>query len=146
MTSFSENQIVYPEGQQNVEVPPDTLMQNGFIPKGPGRRGQPLVANWLNWIIRELFRRTSMDRLTNGSGASVIRADDTDCMLTIYAILKSDTTNFLHAVGYKTGTGIPSFKILSNSTLTLGTVTATDIQINGGSASDIALRVTVTKA
>lgn len=146
MTSFAENQIAYPEGQLNVEIPPDTLMQNGFIPKGPGRRGQPLVANWLNWILRELFRKSNMDRLTTGAGAGVVHVDDTDCILTVYAILKSDTTKFLHAVGYKAGTAAPTFKILSNSTLTLGTTTATDIPIVGGTASDIALRVTVTKA
>lgn len=146
MTGFAENAIVYPDGQNNVEVPPDTLMQNGFVPKGPSRPGQPLPANWLNWFLRELFRRSNNDRLTNGAGSGAILASDTDCIITIYALVKADTTKFLHAVGYKTGTGAPSFKVLSNSTLTLGTVTATDIPISGAVSSDVALRVTITKA
>lgn len=146
MRTFAETEVVYPDTQKNVEVPPDTLFLNGFIPKGIGRRGQPLVANWLNWIFRELFRAAGQDRIGDGDGVGMLTSADTDCMITLYAIQKSDTTKYIHAIAYKPGSATPSFNVLSNSNLTLGTVTPTDIPILGATETDIIQYIHVQKA
>lgn len=146
MTTFAENEVVYSDTQRNVEVPPDTLMQNGFIPKGLDRRGQPLAANWLNWLLRSLFRMGNRDRVSDGNGVGILTSTDTDCFITLYAIQKSDTTKYIHAIAYKSGSGVPSFNVLSNSNLTLGTVTATNIPINGADDEDVIQYIHVQKA
>lgn len=137
MRTFAETEVVYPDTQKNVEVPPDTLFLNGFIPKGIGRRGQPLVANWLNWMFRELFRAANQDRISDGDGVGILTASDTDCFITLYAIQKSDTTKYIHAIAYKPGSSAPNFNVLSNSNLTFGTVTATNIPIIGAAETDV---------
>ena len=144
MTTFAETQVVYPDSQENVEVPPDTLINNGFIPKQIGVRGQPLPANWLNWLFREVFRKVNRDRISDGNGVGVIKSTDIDCFVTVHAMVKGDNTKWLSAIGYKTGTGVPVMKVTSSGVLTLGTLTATDIPISGATASTIALRVTIT--
>lgn len=144
MTTFAETTIVYPDGQENVEVPPPTLMLNGFIPKQVGVRGQPLPANWLNWFFRELFRKINRDRVTDGNGVNSIGTNE--CFVTLSAVVKADTTKFIHAIGYKTGTGVPVMQVLSSATLTLGALTATDTPISGATASTIAVRVVTSEA
>lgn len=146
MTTFAETVITYPDTQSNVEAPPESLLMNGFIPKGIGRRGQPLPANWLNWIFRELFRSVNRDRISNGAGIGVLSAMDTDAIITLYAVQKSDPTKYIHAVGYKSGGGVPVFKVIGSATLTLGTVTATNIPIAGATSSDIIQQLHVQKA
>lgn len=146
MISFSENVILYDDQQNNVETPPESLMQNGFIPAGPNRRGQPLVANWLNWLFREAFRKINRNRVSDGTGAGLLSSQDSDTIIVLYAIQKTDTTKFLHAIAYKSGNTAPNWKTLSNSGLTLGTTTATDVPIAGAAAGDIIQYITVMKA
>lgn len=146
MTSFAENEIVYPDTQKNVEVPPATLFQNGFIPKQLGARGQPLPANWLNWIFRELFRSANRSRISDGAGVATLNSGDTNSFITLYALQKSDTTKFIHAIAYKAGNAVPSFNVLSNANLTLGTITATDTPILGADSGDIIQYIHVQKA
>jgi len=144
MTTFAETPIVYPDGQENVETPPPTLMLNGFIPKQVGVRGQPLPANWLNWFFRELFRKINRDRVTDGNGVNSIGTNE--CFVTLAAVVKTDPTKFIHAIGYKTGSGVPVMQVLSSATLTLGTLTATNTPVNGSAAANIAVRVVTSEA
>jgi hypothetical protein len=145
MTTFAETVVSFSDGQSNVYALPENVMAQGFTPKQPGVRGQPLPANWLNWLFREIFRRIGKG-WKDGNGSNLIRADQTDSLIIVYAIAKTDPTQFLHAMGFKSGTSAPVFKVLNNSGLTLGTVTATSIQINGAAAGTLAVRAVVTGA
>lgn len=146
MTTFAETQKAFPDGQLNVYAPPETLLAEGFRPKQSGVRGQPLPANWLNWLFREVFRKVNRDRLSDGGGVGVIKASDINCFVTVHAMVKTDNTKWISAIGYKTGTGVPVMHVIGSGTLALGTLTATDIPITGAAANTIALRVTVTDA
>lgn len=145
MTGFSETVVVYPDTQTNVETPPSTLYQNGWIPKQIGVRGQPLPANWLNFILRQIYRLINRDKTLDGNGVGAIEVYEQDCAVTVHAIVKNDPTKFIHAFGYKPGVNAPIFKTLSSGTLALGTVTATDIPITGATAADVVVRVTVSQ-
>lgn len=146
MTSFAETVVNYPDGQANTYAPPANILNSGFVPKQLGQRGQPLPANWLNWLFREAFRKVNRDRLSDGAGAGVVKSTEIDCFVTVHAMVKGDNTKWLSAIGYKTGAAAPVLKVTSSGTLALGTLTATDIPITGATASTIALRVTVTDA
>lgn len=143
MTTFAETPITYPDTQDNVETPPATLLNNGFIPKQVGVRGQPLPANWLNWLFREVFRKINRDRVADGLGVNTIGVND--CFITLKAVVKTDPTKYISAIGYKTGSGVPVMQVLNSSTLTLGTLTATNTPISGASSSTIAVRVTTSE-
>lgn len=145
MTGFSETVVVYPDTQTNVETPPQTLLDNGWIPKQNGVRGQPIPANWLNYLFRQIYRLINRDKTSDGNGVGVIETYEQDCAVTVYAMVKTDSTKFLHAFGYKTAAGAPVLKVLSSATLTLGTVTATDIPITGAAANTVAVRVQVSQ-
>jgi len=142
MQTFAETQVLYPDGQYNIAELPESLILNGFVPKQIGVRGQPLPAQYLNWLFREVFRQVNFDRVTDGAGTGVIDAD-AEGVVTLYAVVKTDLTKFIHAVGYKVSGAAPVFKVISNATLTLGTLTLNSIAISGATASDIALRVSV---
>jgi len=143
MTSFAETVVTYPDGQINVETLPVTLLANGFIPKQKGTNGQPLVANWLNWLFREVFRKINRDRVTDGLGVNSISTDE--CMVTLYAVVKTDPAKYIHAVGYKTASGVPVMQVLSSATLSLGILTATNTPVSGAASDTIAVRVTTSE-
>lgn len=144
MTTFAETLITYSDGQNNTEPPPESIMMNGWEPKQQGKRGMPLAANWLNWLFRDVFRKINRDFLTDGNGINAIKMND--CFITVSAIVKGDPTKYLHAIGYKVGSGVPVFKVLSNATLALGSVTANNIPITGATASTIAVQITAREA
>lgn len=146
MTTFAENEIVYPDAQKNVEPPPESLLLNGFIPKQAGTRGQPLAANWLNWLFRELFRSANRDRVSDGNGLNTLSSADENSFITFYALQKSDPTKFIHAIGYKAGNTAPTFNVLSNSNLVFGTITATNTPVTGADDEDIIQYLHVQKA
>lgn len=142
MRTFAETEVLYPDGQYNTATLPDSLLDNGFIPRQIGQRGQPLPAQYLNWLFREAFRQINVDRVANGAGVGVMD-DDAEGVVTLYAVLKSDPTQFVHAVGYKVAGSAPVFNVLDSLTLGLGVATATDVAITGAAAVDVALRVSV---
>ena len=142
MTNFAETSVEYPDGQFNIAVPPESLINNGFVPKQLGVRGQPLPAQWLNWLFREAFRQINVDRVKDGNGTAIMDASAAG-VVTLYAIVKADTTKFIHAVGYKTANNAPVFKVIDSATLTLGALTSTSIAISGAAVGDVALRVSV---
>lgn len=142
MQTFAETEVLYPDGQYNVAELPESLVLNGFIPKQVGVRGQPLPAQYLNWLFREAFRQINLDRIDDGTGAGVIDAA-AEGVVTLYAVVKTDVTKFIHAVGYKVANAAPSFKVIDSATLTLGAITPSSIAINGAASADVALRVSV---
>lgn len=146
MTTFAETPKQYSDGQLNVYSLPENIMSEGFMPKQTGVRGQPLPANWLNWLFRELFRKANRDRLSNGAGIGVLGVSDIDCFVTVHAVVKADPTKYISAYGYKTGTGVVLLHTEAAATLGLGTITSTNIPITGAASTDVALRVTVTDA
>lgn len=142
MQTFAETQVLYPDGQYNIAELPESLILNGFIPKQMGVRGQPLPAQYLNWLFREVFRQINLDRIDDGAGAGVIDAA-AEGVVTLYAVVKTDVTKFIHAVGYKVANAAPTFKVISSATLTLGAITSSSIAISGAAPADVALRVSV---
>lgn len=144
MTSFAEVEITYPDGQDNVYEPPESVLANGFIPKQRGVRGMPLPANWLNWLFREIFRKINLESLTDGNGVGVVPQQN--CFITISVMSKTDSTKFLDAIGYKTGAGVPVISVLNSSILALGTITATNIPIIGAPANTLIMRIVITES
>lgn len=139
MIQFSETYVSYPDGQQNVGQPPDAVLSNGFIPETAGARGQPLPAQWLNWLFQKAFRLVNRDIVSNSAGISLFTVPDS--VIRLEAFDKSDPNKFLVAIGYKGGAGdVHSLKVISSATLTLGTATASGNQpILGGSANVVLL-------
>lgn len=139
---FAEIPVTYPDGQINVVKPPQSLLNNGFIPKQDGVRGQPLPAQYLNWLFREAFRNAGNDAVGDGSGVDIM-VGTAEGLVTLYAIDSVTPANYIHAVGYKSASNAPVFNVIDSNVLTIGAMTATSIAISGGAANDIVLRVSV---
>ena len=133
MTTFAETQLNYPDGQQNVGPLPDATMSNGFIPEQSETRGQPLPAQWLNWLFRQVFRYINRDKVSDASGVGLFPYANS--AIRIEAVDMADVNKYLVAIGYKGAAGVVhSLKVVSSATLTLGTPTVGGNQpISGGS-------------
>ena len=133
MQTFSESFVTYPDAQQNVNAPPDSVLLSGFIPETSGARGQPLAAQWLNYLFRTLFRYVNRDKVTDSGGAGLFHYAQS--MIRIEAIDMDDKNKYLVAIGYKgDASTLHSLKVISSATLTLGTPTVNgDQPILGGS-------------
>lgn len=59
MTTFAEKHIVFPDGQINVVPLPEAIMRNGFTPETRDAPGMPLPAQYLNWLMRDLYRHAN---------------------------------------------------------------------------------------
>ena len=131
MTTFAETQLNYPDGQQNVGPLPDATMSNGFIPEQAETRGQPLPAQWLNWLFRQVFRYINRDKVSDASGVGLFPYINS--AIRIEAVDMADVNKYLVAIGYKGATGVHVLKVISSATLTLGTPTTNgDQPILGG--------------
>lgn len=131
MTTFAETQLNYPDGQQNVGPLPDATMSNGFIPEQSETRGQPLPAQWLNWLFRQAFRYINRDKVSDATGADLFPY--VNSAIRIEAVDMADVNKYLVAIGYKGATGVHVLKVISSDTLTLGTPTTNgDQPILGG--------------
>ena len=131
MTTFAETQLNYPDGQQNVGPLPDATMSNGFIPEQAETRGQPLPAQWLNWLFRQVFRYINRDKVSDASGVGLFPYINS--AIRIEAVDMADVNKYLVAIGYKGATGVHVLKVISSATLTLGTPTINgDQPILGG--------------
>ena len=131
MTTFSETFTTYPDGQQNLNQPPDAIMAVGFVPETAGARGQALPAQWLNWIINRLFRYINRDVVTTSAGVGLFVTEN--AMIRLEAFDIADPNKYLVAIGYKAAGVAPSLKVISSATLTLGIGTINGTQpIVGG--------------
>ena len=131
MTTFAETQLNYPDGQQNVGPLPDATMSNGFIPEQAETRGQPLPAQWLNWLFRQVFRYINRDKVSDASGVGLFPYANS--AIRIESVDMADVNKYLVAIGYKGATGVHVLKVISSATLTLGTPTTNgDQPILGG--------------
>lgn len=131
MQTFAENVVNYSDGQVNVQPPPDSAIASGFTPETATTRGEPLAAQWLNWIFRTLFRYVNRDKVTDANGVGLFPYPNSSIRLE--AIDKADPTKFIVAIGYKPSSGVHVFKVVSNASLTLGTATVNgDQPVLGG--------------
>ena len=121
MTTFSDTFTTYSDGQQNLNQPPDAIMANGFVPATATSRGQPLPAQWLNWLLNKLFKLANRDVVTDNLGVGLFVTEN--AMIRLEAFDIEDPNKYLVAIGYKEAGVIPSFKVISSATLTLGTGT-----------------------
>jgi len=140
MTSFAESYVGYPDGQQNVGQPPDAVLSNGFIPETADARGQPLPAQWLNWLFQKIFRLFNRDVVATAAGVGLFTTPDS--VIRLEAFDRADPNKYLVAIGYKgAADAIHTLKVINSATLTLGTATVGGNQpVNGG--ADVVIMAT----
>lgn len=132
MPQFAENVVNYSDGQINVQAPPEATQLNGFIPETAGARGQPLPAQWLNYLFRTIFRYIDRDKVTDATGVGLFPYPNSS--IRIEAVDMADANKFLTAIGYKGAAGTTHvLKVTASASLTLGTPTVNGNQpILGG--------------
>ena len=132
MTTFADTFTTYSDGQQNINQPPDAVLANGFVPATATSRGQPLPAQWLNWLFNKVFKAINRDVVTDANGVGLFKTEN--AMIRLEAFDITDPNKYLVAIGYKAAGVAPSLKVVSSATLTLGTGTINGTQpIVGGS-------------
>lgn len=131
MPTFSETVVNFTDGQTNVVQLPDATISNGFRPETSDSRGQPLPAQWLNWLFRTIFRYINRDKVSDATGAALFPYINS--AIRLEAIDMADPNKYLVAIGYKGATGVHVLKVTASATLTLGTATLNgDQPIVGG--------------
>lgn len=132
MIQFAEDYVSYPDGQQNVGQPPDAVLTRGFIPETAGARGQPLPAQWLNWLFQKVFRFINRDRVSDAAGAGLFTVPNS--VLRLEAFDRDDPNKYIVAIGYKGDADVVhTLKVINSATLTLGTATVGGNQpVTGG--------------
>lgn len=135
MIQFAEDYVGYPDGQQNVGQPPDAVLSAGFIPETAGARGQPLPAQWLNWLFQKVFRYINRDRVSDANGVGLFTVPNS--VIRLEAFDRDDPNKYLVAIGYKgDATVVHTLKVIDSATLTLGAATVGGNQpVSGGSAN-----------
>lgn len=132
MIDFAETYTSYPDGQQNVGQPPDTVLERGFVPQTAAARGMPLPAQWLNWLFQKVFRLIGRDNVSNAAGVGLFKTAES--FIRLEAFDRADPAKFLVAIGYKAGLADTHIlHVVSSAGLSLGTATAAgDQPILGG--------------
>lgn len=140
MINFAETYVGYPDGQQNVGQPPDAVLANGFIPETAGARGQPLPAQWLNWLFQKAFRLINRDKVSNAAGVALFTVPDS--VIRLEAFDRADPNKYLVAIGYKgAADAVHTLKVINSATLTLGAATVGGNQpVTGG--ADVVIMAT----
>ena len=135
MINFAETYVGYPDGQQNVGQPPDAVLANGFIPETAGARGQPLPAQWLNWLFQKVFRLFNRDKVSDANGVGLFTTPES--VIRLEAFDRADPNKYLVAIGYKgAADAVHALTVINSATLTLGAATVGGNQpVSGGSAS-----------
>lgn len=132
MIQFAEDYVSYPDGQQNVGQPPDAVLTRGFIPETAGARGQPLPAQWLNWLFQKVFRFINRDRVSDAAGVGLFTVPNS--VIRLEAFDRDDPNKYIVAIGYKGDADVVhTLKVINSATLTLGTATVGGNQpVSGG--------------
>lgn len=140
MIQFAEDYVGYPDGQQNVGQPPDAVLSRGFIPETAGARGQPLPAQWLNWLFQKVFRLINRDRVSDANGVGLFTVPNS--VIRLEAFDRTDPNKYLVAIGYKGAADVVhTLRVINSATLTLGTPTASgDQPVTGG--TDVVIMAT----
>ena len=140
MIQFAEQYVGYPDGQQNVGQPPDAVLSAGFIPETAGARGQPLPAQWLNWLFQKAFRLINRDKVSDAAGVGLFTVPNS--VIRLEAFDRADPDKYLVAIGYKgAADAVHTLKVINSATLTLGAATVGGNQpITGG--ADVVIMAT----
>lgn len=131
--TFAETLVSYPDGQQNVNTPPEATLQSGFIPTTAANRGQPLPAQWLNWLFQKLFRAVNRDVVSDETGIGLFKTANS--VIRLEAFDRDDPNKYLIAIGWKGALNVThTLKVVQSASLTLGIATVSGNQpILGGS-------------
>ena len=121
MTTFAETFVTFSDGQQNTNQPPDSVMATGLVPATATSRGQPLPAQWFNWLMNRVFKHINRDVVTDASGVNLFATEN--AMIRLEAFDIADPNKYIVAIGFKSAGVAPSLKVISSGTLTLGTGT-----------------------
>ena len=140
MIQFAEQYVGYPDGQQNVGQPPDAVLSAGFIPETAGARGQPLPAQWLNWLFQKAFRLINRDKVSDAAGVGLFTIPNS--VIRLEAFDRADPNKYLVAIGYKgAADAVHTLKVINSATLTLGAATSGGNQpVTGG--ADVVIMAT----
>ena len=140
MIQFAEQYVGYPDGQQNVGQPPDAVLSAGFIPETAGARGQPLPAQWLNWLFQKVFRLFNRDKVSDANGVGLFTTPES--VIRLEAFDRTDPNKYLVAIGYKGAADVVhTLKVINSATLTRGAATAGGNQpVTGG--ADVVIMAT----
>ena len=131
MPTFAETFVSFSDGQQNINQPPDAVIAQGFVPETSQSRGQALPAQWLNWLFNRCFKYINRDIVTDASGVGLFPTNN--AMIRLEAFDIANPNKYLVAIGFKTEGAVPSLKVVSSATLTLGTGTIDGNQpVSGG--------------
>ena len=130
--TFAETSKSYPDGQQNVGSLPESVMATGFVPKTAGARGQPLPAQWLNWMFQKFWRYINRDIVSNAAGVKLFTIPNS--VIHIHAVDRAAPAKFILAVGFKGAAGTTHvLTVVNSSGLALGPATVDGNQpITGG--------------
>ena len=130
--NFAETYVSYPDGQQNVGQPPEAVLTNGFIPETAVARGQPLPAQWLNWLFQKVFRLFNRDKVSDANGVGLFTTPES--VIRLEAFDRADPNKYLVAIGYKGASdAVHTLKVINSATLTLGAATVGGNQpVSGG--------------
>ena len=130
--TFAETFKSYPDGQQNVGALPESIMETGMIPATAGARGQPLPAQWLNWLFQKLFRLADRDRVSDAAGVRLFRIHNS--VIQLYAVDRAAPTKYILAVGFKKlSTDAHVLTVVNSVGLTLGAAAIDGTQpVTGG--------------
>lgn len=141
MIQFAENYVGYPDGQQNVGQPPDAVLSQGFIPETAGARGQPLPAQWLNWLFQKVFRYINRDRVSDAAGVGLFTVPNS--VIRLEAFDRNDPNKYLVAIGYKGAADVVhTLKVINSATLTLGAATVGGNQPVAGGSTNVVMLAT----
>ena len=141
MIQFAEDYVGYSDGQQNVGQPPDAVLSAGFIPETAGARGQPLPAQWLNWLFQKVFRYINRDRVSDAAGVGLFTVPNS--AIRLEAFDRDDPNKYIVAIGYKgAANAVHTLKVINSDTLTLGTPTVGGNQPVSGGSADVVIMAT----
>lgn len=131
MIGFAEVPVRFPDGQQNVNTPPESIIAKGFIPETAYARGQGLPAQWLNWLFKTVFRAINRDVVTDKSGLNLFAIPN--CSIRLEAVDLDAPTKYLIAIGFTKDDGTHQLTAVSSNGLSLGTpIAKTDQPVVGG--------------
>lgn len=135
--SFAETYKAYPDGQQNVTSLPDSVMATGFVPAQPNSRGQPMPAQWLNWMFQKFWRYFNRDKVSDAAGVGLFTTPNS--CIRLEAFDPDTPANVLVAIGYKGAAGVThQLTTVYSVGLTLGVATVDgDQPVTGGGANTV---------
>lgn len=132
---WASNDVISPvTGVNNVINPPESKKNVGWLD------GEPPARNYFNWLHRttnewvEYF--DNRDKTLDGQG---IQAFSQNSLCVLYAVTKTNPSQFIYALGFRS-TGAPVLNVIASNGLSIGSTSSDgSVSISGAPSSDIIL-------